>query len=181
MSRPLTTDEWAAELAGFARTAFRVELQPHYATDEESELWDRWLAGDRTPPTDVPAVRDWLDQIAAQVAAGKRIERVRVQQDPPTEYQRWQRWFGRWNAEAGEQIRYMTVQRAHEVGLLPAAGPDDWWLLDEQRLIVTRFDADGRLIGSELDTDPQRVKQACAWRDLATHHSAPGRTRGQAA
>jgi hypothetical protein len=99
------------------------------------------------------------------------MERVRVQEDPPTGYQRFERWLDQWNIPAGETMRYMTRQRAHEVGLLPAAGHDDWWLLDSDRLIVMRFAPGGRRVANELVTDPETVLQACKWRDLAVHHA----------
>jgi hypothetical protein len=70
----------------------------------------------------------------------------------------------------------MSRQCAHEVGLLPQAGEDDWWLLDDDRLVVMRFSDDGRLVENELVTDPEQVAQACAWRELAVHHSAPDLT-----
>jgi hypothetical protein len=181
VARILSEDESAEQLRSFEHTAFRLELQGAYIEPVESELWSRFLTGDLTPPTDTPAVQEWLAQIAAHVAQGKRIERVRVQEEPPTPYQRWQRWFDHWNTEAGESIRYMTRQRAHEVGLLPAAGNEDWWLFDSRRLMVMQYDDEGHLLQTEFVTDPERVVQACAWRDLAVHHSASEVARGQAA
>jgi hypothetical protein len=68
-------------------------------------------------------------------------------------------------------MRYLTRQRAHEIGLLPAAGNTDWWLLDSSRLIAMHFDDEGHRIKNELITDPAVVIQACMWRDLAVHHS----------
>jgi hypothetical protein len=109
------------------------------------------------------------------------MERVRVHDDPPTPYQQWERWVGSWNIRAGETLRYMTRARAHEVGLLPAAGDVDWWLLDSNRLIAMRFDTQGRRVATELVRDPATVVQACAWRDLAVHHSTRDDARGEAA
>jgi hypothetical protein len=109
------------------------------------------------------------------------MERVRVQEDPPTDYQRFERWLDQWNIPAGEVMRYMTLQRAREAGLLPAAGVNDWWLLDSARLIVMRFDGSGCRIASELVTDPARVLQACQWRDLAVHYSVLARLSDVAA
>lgn len=176
MTRPLTADEFSAELASYAHTAFRLEQQPEYLVDMEGPLWDRWRAGDMTPPTDTPAIATWLAKVATATAEGRRMTRVRVQEEPPTEYQQWQRWFDQWNTEAGEQIDYLPRSVATEIGLLPDAGPDDWWLLDSSRLLVLRFDG-GRVVGRELVTDPERVVKACAWRDLATHYATPGRAR----
>jgi hypothetical protein len=100
---------------------------------------------------------------------------------PGLDYQRWERWISSWNIAAGETIRYLTRPRAHEIGLLPAAGTQDWWLLDSNRLIVMRFDAIGRRIHNELVTDSATVVQACAWRDLALHYSAPSEARSAVA
>ena len=41
--------------------------------------------------------------------------------------------------------------------MLPAAGVEDWWLLDSARLIVMRFDREGHRIENELVTDPVTV------------------------
>lgn len=181
MIRILTDDEWADELAGFRFTAFRLEQQREYWEPSEAATIDRFIAGDPQPPTEVPALVAWFDQVAHQVAAGKRIGRVRIADEPPTGQQRWERWISRWNVEAGENIRYLSRARAHEVGLLPAAGPNDWWLLDSARIVEMVFDDAGHRIENRLIDDPERVVQACMWRDLAVHHSAPDSVRGQAA
>lgn len=170
MGRLLSEAEWSEALGDFEHTKFRLELQPRYDEPGEAEAVERFLAGDRSLPRD-PESLAWQASIAEAVARGKRIERVRIVEDPPTDYQRWLRWMSQANVEAGEIQRYMTRQRAHEVGLLPAAGNEDWWLLDSQRLIVMRFDDEHRRVENELITDPARVVQACAWRDLAVHHS----------
>lgn len=180
MTRTLTNDEWAAELAGFRYTAFRLEQQREYWEPGEAATIERFIAGDPEDPMQVPSLVEWFDQIRRQVSEGKRIGRVRIADEPPTPQQRWERWLDRWNTEAGEEIRYLPRSRAHEVGLLPAAGPDDWWLLDSSRLIVMRFDDAGHRVENLLVDDPQRVVQACQWRDLAVHHSASD-SRGKAA
>jgi hypothetical protein len=116
---------------------------------------------------------EWFSQVHEQTRAGKRISRVRVHDEPPTTYQRLQLWADRWNTEAGEAIHYLTRRRAHEIGLLPAAGPQDWWLLDSRRLLIMTFGPDHQVIRREMETDPARVVQAAVWRDLAVHHSVP--------
>lgn len=181
MGRRLTEAEWAEQLRSFDHTAFRLEVQPTYAEAEETSTVKRFLAGDPQDPTEVPELQAWFDQVDALIQQGKRIERVRVHDNPPTPYQQWVRWIGTWNAKAGELIRYMTRAQARDVGLMPADGKVDWWLLDSSRLVVMRFDDDGHRIENELVTDPAEVVQACAWRDLAVHHSTLDHVRGAAA
>jgi hypothetical protein len=173
----LTGEEFGELLRTFERTAFRLELQPAYNEPVERETVARFLAGDPEPPTAVPGLAPWFDQVARLTAEGRRIERVRVHEDPPTPYQRWERWVGQWNIRAGEVIRYLTRAEAHEIGLLPAAGNVDWWLLDSSRVILMRFDDEQHLVESELLDDPVVVAQACAWRDLAVHYAQAEQVR----
>ncbi|GGJ84217.1 hypothetical protein GCM10010123_12360 [Pilimelia anulata] len=102
--RPLTGDEFAVELAGIARSAFRLELQPAYDEPAEREPFARYLAGAPAAATGLPAARPWLSRVREQVAAGMTISRVRVHDEPPTAYQRWQRAVSAANVAAGERI-----------------------------------------------------------------------------
>ena len=181
MGVTLTPDEFGPAVQSFRYTAFRLELQHAYREPGEPETVAKFLAGTPEPPTEVEGLRLWFDAIARQTAQGKRIERVRVHEDPPTGYQQWERWIDPWNVAAGETMRYLTRQRAHEIGLLPAAGDIDWWLLDSDRLILMHFDEHGNRIHNELETEPSIVVQACAWRDLAVHYSAPSEPRSAVA
>ena len=38
----------------------------------------KFLAGQPQEPTQVPAIRDWFDQVARMIREGRRMERVRV-------------------------------------------------------------------------------------------------------
>lgn len=174
MSRPLTADEFGRLLAGVRHTAFRLELQPVYREPTEADSVAAFLAGQPGNPMDIPGATEWWQAVSALVAGGGRVERVRVQEDPPTDYQMWERWLDKaFNRQAGEQIRYMGRGQAHACGLLPAAGDVDWWLLDSSQLVRMWFDGHGNRIRTELTTDPAAVVQANVWRDLAVHHSAP--------
>jgi hypothetical protein len=166
--RSLTLEEWAEQLRTFELTALRLELQPKYV--EPGDPVGRFLAGERQNLDEVPEYQAWAGEVRALAEAGPRVERVRVHGDPPNAYRRWERWAARQTIEAGERIRYMSRGLAYDVGLLPAAGPHDWWLLDDARLVVMHFDA-GRLVDSELVDDPDRIAQACRWWDLAVRHS----------
>lgn len=170
--RIITATEFGKALHEFEHTAFRIELQDSYLEAEEADLFAAFLRGDRpTPASVVSELGLWYERVSEHSRHGKRIERVRIQQDPPTDYQRFERWLDRWNIEAGETMRYLTRQQAHEIGLLPSAGNTDWWLFDSSKLLVMNFDGEGHRIRNELITDPATVVQACKWRDLAVHHS----------
>ena len=165
----LSEAEFWENLHDFQHSAFRLELQADYREPGETDLADAWLAGDRVTPESDSGLAEWFRRVREHVAAGRTVSRVRVHADPPTDYQRWERWLGQWNTAAGETIRYLTQPQAHEIGLLPAAGDEDWWLYDNTRLLVMRF-ADGRRVENEIITDRMIVHRACEWRDLAVLH-----------
>lgn len=158
----------------FDRSAFRLELQPVYAESDEKKSVDLFLSGVDHDPTEVaPGLRAWFVQVKKATGAGKTVHRIRIFEEPPTGYQQWLQWLGRWNAEAGEDIRYLTRPRANQIGLMPAAGDTDWWLFDDLWLLIYHFDTAGNRIRNEVDNDPALVEQARTWRDLAVRHGVP--------
>lgn len=169
--REITSAEFAEVIHEFQHTAFRLEQQPAYLEEVEADLLAAFLRGEARPASSVPVLREWFDQIAEHVRQGRRIERVRIQRTPPTDYQRFERSLDPENIAAGEIMHYLSWERAHEIGLLPAAGPYDWWLLDSSKLVIIRYDDRGRRIGHELVTAPTAVAKAREWQDLAVHHS----------
>ena len=168
MDERLTAEDFNHLLRYFEHTAFRLEVQPTYAVADERETVAEFLAGEPRPVTAFPFYAAWLDQIRTLTSQGKRVERVRILDEPPTDYQRWEIWSGAYNRDAGEVIRYVTRRRAIEVGL---PDMDDWWLFDSLRLARMQFDELGHPLGGEIITDPRIVVQHCAWRDLAVHYS----------
>jgi hypothetical protein len=169
--RPLADEDFLAAVHDFEHTAFRLELQPAYAEPEEDALFAAFLRGDAGSAVSVPELREWYTRVKEHVSRGKQVVRVRVQQDPPTDYQRFERWLDQWNLQAGEIMRYLSEEKAHTIGLLPAAAGADWWLLDSSLLVVMHFDDAGHRTRNEIVTDPATVIKACKWRDLAVHHS----------
>lgn len=175
MRRPLTDAGFADIIRTFAarfeRTAYRLELQANYVEAGEDDPVPAFLTGHPRHPS--AELRDWFTQVAEATAAGKSVRRVRVQQDPPTPYQAWERWLGQWNTAAGEDIRYLSRLQAHTIGLLPAAGTTDYWMLDDQWLILMHFDKAGHRTGNEITDDPEPLEQARTLRDLAVRHGVP--------
>jgi Family of unknown function (DUF6879) len=168
MTTRITEAEFDHLLRTFSRSAFRFETRDAYALDYEQADFDRFLAGAPVPPPEVDWWRPWLDQIRSQANEGKRVSRVRVLAEPPTGYQRWELWAARWHAEAGEQIGYLTRRQAHSLGL-----PDgDWWLLDDERVIIMGFDEQNRIEAKTLIADPGLIARYLNWRDLAVRNAA---------
>ena len=168
MRQHITEDEFREAVRSFGRTAFHFEAQPAYVIDFERPDLERFLAGDPVPPPDSYLWRPWLERVARLKAEGKRVERVRVLGEPPTDYQRWLLWATPWAEAAGEGVRYMPRSRAERIGL-PL--DHDWWLLDGERVLMTRFTADGEIREKIITDEPGDVARHRAWRDLAMAHA----------
>jgi hypothetical protein len=166
----ISEDEFLEVVRTFRRTAFRLETRESYALGYEREDFERFLAGRPRGPAEADWWQPWLERMARFTSEGKTVQRVRVLDEPPTDYQRWMLWGVPWHIEAGEDIRYITRGRAQTIGLPLDL---DWWLLDGERLILMRFTEAGEIESKELITDPLVIGEYEFWQDLAVRHSAP--------
>lgn len=169
MTERLTPDDFANLFGRFTTEAFRLEVQPVYLVDYEREAYSDFLRGEPRPGDQYQWFADWLAQISSATSQGRIIRRVRVMDEPPTDYQRFEQWLLPYNLAAGETIHSITRGAAKAAGI-PIT--NDWWLFDSKRLAVMRFDPDGTPRGGHIVEDPETVAQHCVWRDLAVHHSA---------
>ncbi|MFE2352196.1 DUF6879 family protein [Kitasatospora cineracea] len=151
---------------GFQHTAWRLESRRGYASDRAGAGYQRWARGD-DPQTDPN--RPWCQGIAAQTAAGKRVERVRIADEPITDGQAYLLAVGWANTSAGEDIRHLLRPTADSLGL-PRR---DFWLFDSKVVLDMHFDNADTYLGAELVTDPLAVLEACQIRDAAWHHAVP--------
>ncbi|MER6160876.1 DUF6879 family protein [Streptomyces sp. NPDC001868] len=150
----------------FRHTAWRLETRRGYASDRNSSKWQRWQDGE-----DIAAepANSWRDNVTAQTAAGKRFERVRLVDTPPTEGQRFLLASAPSNVAAGEEIRNLTRGQAEQLCL-----PDhDFWLFDSRVVARFAFDVDDTTLGVYVTEDPAEVLAACQARDAAWHHAVP--------
>jgi len=170
LARPITEAEFGRLLESFSFSAWRLETFDSYHLNYEAADFEQFLAGQPVPPPEVSWWRPWLDMISVITQEGKRIGRVRILAEPPTDYQRWELWASRWHAQAGEQIGYLRRSQAAATGL-PTG--HDWWLLDEEKVVLMWFDEAGKIAGKELATGPGIVAQHREWRDLAVRHATP--------
>lgn len=170
MNTRLTPKDFDDAFRYFRHDAFRLETHPVYAVDVEQKAYNDYLRGEPQPAVAYDYYARWLKQVRDVTGAGRRIERVRILETPPTDYQAFELHMARYNLEAGERLR--TIPRAAAV---KAGIPDnnDWWLFDDQAVAVMHFEADGTPLGGTILTDPTTVSRYCTWRDLAVHHSAP--------
>ncbi|MCX5136458.1 hypothetical protein OOK06_30770 [Streptomyces sp. NBC_00340] len=159
-------DEITHLFTEFEHTAWRLETQCGYATDRDSPNWPSFQNGESFG---YDPASPWQANVRKQTAAGKRIERVRLVDDPPTEGQRFLLATGHGNVAAGEDIR--NLHRADALGL---GLPDyDLWMFDSRTVVRFNIDGAGVTLGVTVHEDPETVVQACQVRDAAWHFAVP--------
>ncbi|NED73060.1 hypothetical protein G3I51_12030 [Streptomyces sp. SID9944] len=169
--RTIDLEEFGSLFGKFEHTAWRLETRRRYASDETNERWRQFIetgeVGDDW--ADASQVRWFRDTIRAQTDAGKRMERVRIVDQPPTLGQQYLLSSAKGNIGFGEDIRNMwraDAERLH----LPA---EDFWLFDSRLIAFLRFDEDDELTHVDLVTEPAEVVRCCMIRDAAWHHAVP--------
>lgn len=160
--RYISFDEFDGMFENLQHTAFRLETRRRYRSDEQTETYHQFATGQ---PADWDLDDPWCRSRREQVAMGKRFERVRIMDNPPTPGQRYLLDNAKRNSAVGEDIRYLWHADADRLSL-----PDeDTWLFDSRVIALLHFDADDDLTGVELLTDPVLVARACQVRDAAWH------------
>ncbi|ASW55933.1 DUF6879 family protein [Plantactinospora sp. KBS50] len=153
-------DAFDSLFADFDHTAFKLEVRRSYGVTSEDLPYQQFLRGE---DPGIEWLRPWLDTMRAQTSLGKRVERVRVVDDPPSDYLRFEMSVTPYNLEAGEDIRFLLRTDAGRLDL-----PDhDFWLFDSRLVAFLHFADDDRFLGFTTSEDPTTVSQHCRWRDAA--------------
>ncbi|MFE6284200.1 DUF6879 family protein [Streptomyces sp. NPDC057877] len=160
------TDEFSRLFQTFEHTAWRLETRRRYASDEDTDTWAQFTAGE--------AVRwdyddSWCRTVRAQTEQAKRFERVRLVDTPATQGQLYLLDNAVRNCAVGEDIRCLTRAEAERLRL-PA---EDFWLFDSRLVARLVFDDNDNLTGAELITEPAAVNRYCQVRDAAWHYAIP--------
>jgi hypothetical protein len=124
-------------LQNFERSAFRLETLPEYNVPQEAELLARFRRGE---PVDLPDDHPWLESVRRHCGAGKHMRRVRVVTHPLSDYLRMELSWYRKSVQAGEDIRITETQLT-----------GDFWLFDDQTIVVLHYDSQGRFTGTTTE------------------------------
>jgi hypothetical protein len=162
---PLSYDDFKA-LALTRGRAFHLEQRDAYNVTGEDEPFRRWLHGE---PDDYAWHADWLSFVRQATAAGVLVQRVRLASVPHTDYVRWGLDVSPLNIAAGEDIRYLPRHLAAGITL----PEEDYWLLDDDTLILSVFSADGRTGGFAWPPGPGLLGQCREVRDQVLERAVP--------
>jgi hypothetical protein len=170
--RLLTDDQWGELLSSCRQSAFHLEMRDAYDADDERERFQRFLAtGRRDHEADYPQRRGWLEAVRRVTTAGVRIRRARIVSEPVSDYIRFEHAGAGPTIESGEELRWLPRRLAYGI-TVPV---NDFWLLDDARVVFNDFDGNGRPLGQVMTDDPA-ITQMCresfgsAWKIAIPHH-----------
>jgi hypothetical protein len=160
-------DEFDRLFTQFEHTAWRLETRRRYASDEVTDTYAQFTRGEPVNWEGVDA--EWGAERREQTALGKRFERVRIVDSPPTPGQLYLLDNARRNSAVGEDIRSLWRADAERLEL-----PDeDFWIFDSRLVARLNFDEADNLVNVELITEPVEVNRYAQARDGAWHYAVP--------
>ncbi|MER6065091.1 DUF6879 family protein [Streptomyces sp. NPDC001792] len=162
----ISFEEFDGMFTTLRHSAWRLETRRRYAWDEQQDTYRQFLSTGRV---DWDLDDPWCRERREQAALGKRFERVRILDEPPTDGQRYLLDNARRNTAVGETIRVLTRSKADELQL-PRA---DFWLFDARVVALLHFDDADEMTGVELITNPVEVLRYAQAREAAWHHAVP--------
>ncbi|MFI5616847.1 DUF6879 family protein [Streptomyces sp. NPDC051567] len=168
-ARIIGLDEFENLFRTFEHTAWRLESRRRYGSDEATETYRQFT---ETGAVEWDLTGPYCDMIRNQTAQGKRVERVRVVDEPPTVGQLYLLDNAKRNSTFGEDIRNLSRKEAERLRL-PA---EDYWLFDSRIVALLNFDDDDQLVDVELISEPAEVVRRSLVRDAAWHHAVPYET-----
>ncbi|MFF3392364.1 DUF6879 family protein [Streptomyces sp. NPDC002669] len=162
----ITFDAFGDMFAKLKHSAWRLETRRRYASDEETATYRQFLAEGRV---DWDLDDPWCTGRRDQSALGKRFERVRILDEPPTPGQRYLLDNARRNTAVGETIRVLARSKADELQL----PREDFWIFDSRVVALLHHDDADEMTGVELVTNPVDVLRYAQVREAAWHHAVP--------
>ncbi|MBO3675316.1 DUF6879 family protein [Streptomyces sp. NEAU-YJ-81] len=162
--RIIDLDDFGKLFENFEHTAWRLETRRRFASDETAPDYQAFAETGEAP---LELYASFFTTIRDQTQQGKRVERVRIVDDPPTTGQRYLLYSAKRNCDMGEDIRNLWRAGANRLRL-PA---EDFWIFDSRLVALLNFDDDDNLFNVELITEPVAVNRYLQVRDAAWHYA----------
>lgn len=153
----------------YTGTVFRLETLDRYTSGSDGGDVARYLAGEAAPD---PARKEpWLKRLRDERAQGRLRQRVHVVRGPLGPYLRYEcEWGYASNEEAGEDIGILDLAEQARPAVLDI--DQDFWLIDDEIVVLMHYDQDGRFVGAEV-LPPAALPRYQAARDAALAAAEP--------
>jgi hypothetical protein len=165
---PISLEEFHDLTTSFERGFVHLETRDTYGTEVEQPQIAKWRAGE---PDDLAWMRDWCDNLRRKAAAGASMRRAHIVSEPLSEYQRWVHGITGPMVDAGEDIAWVPRRLVSTI----AIPGNDYYLLDDLRVVFLVYTGDGLNKEFQLYTDPEVVQLCRTAFEAVWGHAIPHR------
>ena len=152
---------WLAQFYSFKSSAFRLETLQAYAEPSEAEALSAFEQG---IPVSTEYISEWCNMVRDHTASGKKMERVHLVELPLSRYLQFEiETAYPHTSEAGENILLLEISVVPDS--LKESLTKDFWLFDENRVMVQHYSPEGTLLYSSLASDQDTVDYFKGLRD----------------
>ena len=151
----MSDDVLDACFSGYRFSAIRLETLPAYSVRGEAEFIQAWR--ERKPRPERSVRNDeYLREVAADVLAGRDRQRIRVVDEPLSDYIRWELNGLAENDVAGEATQVAVRAGGSEKAVRDLAGITDFWMFDygheDEQAVLLYYGQDGEFDSAYLAT-----------------------------
>lgn len=159
--------------SSFTTSAFRLESLPEYHVESEREAFAQFLKTGQADMSTNSELMTWCNMIEDKTKSGATVDRARIICSPATDYTRFEMTCGYpLTTAAGETIRLLSEDDfdiacdEEELDVVfNRWGALDFWLFDDQHLLIMDYDDDGTWLGVNESKDEEDIKDAMRIRD----------------
>lgn len=162
---PLTYEEFQNYVRASKR-AWHAEFKDTYNVAAEDEPFRRFKDGEHDS---YEWLSGWLDFVREVTKSGVKVQRARLVSVPHCDYTRWGITVAPLNISAGEDLRYVPRALVADVEL----PEEDYWLFDDDLLVLSIFTDDGRQGGFAREPDPHLTERCRYVRDQIWSRAIP--------
>lgn len=138
------------------KSIFRLEGRAEYRLPEDQENFAKWKKGE----TDLSADKEWQKSLKNAKTKGIAVQRVRVVQNPLPDYIKFQ--INVWqknHTKSVEELFFLNDDDYKEIIAGLGFNPKDFWLFDDEKLLILNFGTAGQFTGEILIADQGMAKR----------------------
>lgn len=141
-----------------SKNIFRLEALPEYNVGED-EIIDKFRKGENIELPD--QIKDWLKIQSETIKKGISLKRVRIIPNPIPEYIKFE--IHMWNKfsklSKGEEFYFLKEEYYEKIISKIDFVPKDFWMFDDNTIIIFNYKKNGEWIGEELIQDKTVVEK----------------------
>lgn len=155
------------------KSIFRLEGRAEYRVPEEQESLKKWKQGELDLGKD-KELQKWLGSLKSAKKRGIVIQRVRVVPKSLPEYIKFQiDVWQKYSSKNGEEFFFLNESDYQEIIAGLGFNPKDFWLFDDQGLLIVNYSPTGQFTGDILIADGGMAKRYCDLKAKLLQKSVP--------